>query len=350
MGGIYVNDRAAIVLDNYEIEILKTWRGRGAILCESDKGLLILKEYRGSQEKIIFQDALLTSIKRQGFNKVESILKSKDGEFIVYDQDRTPYILKTYFAGRECNVRDENECIQAVKTLARLHNASVMPNESGTSEVPVYKIDKEYEKHNKELRKVRKFLRGKSQKTNFEIYLLKYFDSYLNTALQVTDELYRYLEDIPPAESRVCYNVCHGDYQYHNILVINDGDVKADQDNMVIINFEKCLKDNPIRDLYLFMRKLLEKNNWSQDLGFALLKAYSSEREMFSNDYTELYYRFVYPEKFWKIVNFYYNSGKAWIPGRNLEKLERLLEQEQEKVKFLEKYKSLYRCFSFEAH
>jgi hypothetical protein len=34
-------------------------------------------------------------------------------------------------------------------------------------------------------------------------------------------------------------------------------------------------------------------------------------------------------------VNFYYNSGKAWIPGRNQEKLDRLISQEKEKQSFL---------------
>ena len=43
----------------------------------------------------------------------------------------------------------------------------------------------------------------------------------------------------------------------------------------------------------------------------------------------------VYPEKLWKIVNFYYNSGKAWIPEKNQEKLDRLLEQEAARKKFL---------------
>jgi len=52
-------------------------------------------------------------------------------------------------------------------------------------------------------------------------------------------------------------------------------------------------------------------------------------------DYMQLYYRFAYLEKFLKFVNFYYNSGKAWIPGRNMEKLERLLAQEREKHDFL---------------
>ena len=53
-------------------------------------------------------------------------------------------------------------------------------------------------------------------------------------------------------------------------------------------------------------------------------------------DYRQLYYRLAYPEKFWKIVNFYYNTGKAWIPGRNMEKIEKLFAQEREKQLFLE--------------
>ena len=49
----------------------------------------------------------------------------------------------------------------------------------------------------------------------------------------------------------------------------------------------------------------------------------------------DLVYRLSYPEKLWKIVNFYYNSGKAWIPEKNQEKLDRLLEQEAARKKFL---------------
>lgn len=343
MGGIHVNDRAVSVLENYEIDVLRTWKGRGAILCESDKGLLILKEYAGPKDKIMFQDALLTVIKEQGFQMVESILKSKEGELIVYDQDKIPYILKTYFEGRECNIRDTRECIQAVKTLAHLHNASDMPVFEGSYDDVGFCINKEYEKHNKELRKVRKFLRDKSQKSNFEIFLLKHYDYFFDLALQVTEEARFYLQETPQAAKVKSRIVCHGDYQYHNILSLNEK-----SSDFAIINFEKCVRDNPVRDLYLFMRKLLEKSGWSAELGNALLDAYNSERRMTREDYMLLYYRLIYPEKFWKIVNFYYNSGKAWIPGRNLEKLEKLLLQEPDKVSFLENYKNTYGSFSFE--
>ncbi len=322
-----MNDRTVGLFDNYEIEVNRTWKGRGAILCETDKGLFILKEYHGPVNKILFQDKLLNHIKESGFPRVESLLKTKEGESVVYDQDRIPYIVKSYFEGRECNNRELEECKQAVRVLAQLHNCSVMCDMDDFEAQPVFQIDREYEKHNKELKKVRRFLREKSQKTAFEIYLVEHYDYFFDKALQVTGEMRYYMKDdiMDMAEFPI---VCHGDYQYHNIIQAADG--------MALINFEKCIRDNPVRDLYLFMRKMLEKNNWSQTLGDTLLNAYDAERSLSETDYMQLYYRFAYPEKFWKIVNFYYNSGKAWIPGRNMEKLEKLLLQEQEKQDFLE--------------
>lgn len=340
-----MNDRAVSVLENYEIEVLRTWKGRGAILCESDKGLLILKEYSGPKDKISFQDALLERIREQGVRSVESVLKTKEGELIVYDQDRIPYILKTYFDGRECNVRDTGECVRAVKTLAGLHKASQVEVSTfpGMEYVTEFRMDREYEKHNRELRKVRKYLKEKSQKTNFEIFLLKHYDYFFETALQTAEEVCLFMGEEDRKEQPTCI-ICHGDYQYHNILVENG------KECMAVINFEKCVRDNPVRDLYLFMRKLLEKNGWPKELGTLLLDAYNQERTMQPEDYGHLYYRLMYPEKFWKIVNFYYNSGKAWIPGRNMEKLEKLLAQEQDKIEFLENYKSTYGRFSFLSH
>ncbi len=320
-----MNDRAVGLFDQYEIEMNRTWKGRGAILCESDRGLLIMKEYAGPVEKVKFQDYLLNHINESGAVRVETILKTKEEELIVYDQDRVAYIVKTYCDGRECSHRDTQECGQAVRTLANLHKSSDLSGCEMLQGQPVFRIEKEYEKHNRELKKVRKFLREKSQKTDFEIYLMRHYDYFLDTALQITEELryYAYEED-----SYGFPIVCHGDYQYHNIIQTEAGSM--------LVNFEKCVRDYPVRDLYLFLRKLLEKNNWSQTLGDMLLESYNREKPLTDRDYRQLYYRFAYPEKFWKIVNFYYNTGKAWIPDRNMEKIEKLFAQEREKQLFLE--------------
>lgn len=322
-----MNDRSVGLLDNYDIEVLRTWKGRGAILCETKQGIFILKEYAGHRERAVFQDMLLSLVKDRGFKNVESILKNKEQELLTQDQDGSYYILKTYFEGRECNVRDMEECQAAVKTLAGLHNVSYVEEPLPETCMPHF-AHVEFEKHNKELRRVRKYLKDRGQKTDFEIFLMKNYDYFFNLALQITEELRFFRRD----EEK--YFICHGDYQYHNILVCND--------EMNLINFEKCVTDSPVRDLYLFLRKLLEKGGWAESIGFDLINAYNQVRPMEKEEYLQLYYRLAYPEKFWKIVNFYYNSGKAWIPGKNLEKLKKVTEQEQDKQEFLKKFKDRY--------
>lgn len=323
-----MNDRAVGLLEQYEIEVLRTRKGRGAIICDTDQGCLIFKEYTGNEDRIGIQNRVLTHIREKGLVSAETILPTTEGALFVKDNDGVKYILKTYQEGRECNIHDKNECMEAVKLLAGLHESTKLPEEE-VCQLPVFSQQKEYEKHNKELKKVRRYLQQKSQKTRFEITLLNSFDLFLQQALQLTDEWMQYQEmkdkESGEGESKI---FCHGDYQYHNILRCEKG--------WFLINFEKCLIDDPIRDLYLLLRKLLEKSSWSVAMGRELLEAYERERAISAFSRIDLYYRLAYPEKFWKIVNFYYNSGKAWIPERNGEKLEKVIIQEREKQQFLE--------------
>lgn len=330
MGVMTVNDRIVSLLENYNLDVLRTWKGRGALLCETDQGILILKEYGGHKDKCKFQDAVLHMIRSRGFLNIETIVKNREGELVTSDGDGALYVLKTYFEGRECNVRDKDECALAMETLAKLHKAGAA-DESLPFAGKTYSVKEEFEKHNKELRRVRKFLREKSQKTDFEIYLMQCFEYFFRLAVQTAEEYLSYSGSIKEGLSSV---ICHGDYQYHNLLLTGD--------TLNIINFEKCIPDSPVRDIYLFMRKLLEKSDWSVSVGFDLLSAYEKENKLEKEDYIQLYYRLVYPEKFWKIANFYYNSGKAWIPGKNLEKLVRVYEQEKEKIIFLRNFQKKY--------
>ena len=48
-----------------------------------------------------------------------------------------------------------------------------------------------------------------------------------------------------------------------------------------------------------------------------------------------LYYLFLYPEKYWKQINYYFNANKAWIPARNLDKIRTIREQEPARQAFL---------------
>lgn len=318
-----MNDRAVSILEQYDFSVERTWKGRGAILFESNNNVYILKEYKGASERLSFIADRLTKIKENGFTEIEEILPNKEGSYFCTDYDRTTYIVKRYFSAKECNIREMAECKKALCTLANLHNAMtgiLVQEPVALDSLPLlYEI----EKRNVELGRVRRYLKTKGQKSEFERFLFKHYEYFYEKAVETAELLKRentehWRRQIEDAQ---CY--CHGDYQYHNILIDNAG--------CHIINFEKMVIDNPVKDLYLFTRKLLEKNNWDLVLGRELLHTYNEVRNLREEDLLQLKYRFLYPEKFWKIVNFYFNSSKAWISCKNTEKLETILQQEENK-------------------
>lgn len=327
-----MNDRSVSVLENYDLEVLRTQKSRNAILCETDKGWVILKEYKGPLFLLEQLEQVLFATAENGFERIEQLIRTKDGALFCKDQEQNNCIVKTWPGGRECSLKDGQECRMAVTMLARLHLAMQIPQLVNERQLHAVTLQEEYEKRNRELKRVRKFLREKGQKTTFEIFLQQNYDLFFEEALRVTEAVREYGSVLDARAVEKDGLFCHGDFQHHNLLW--SGGIN-------IVNFEKSALDYQMKDLYLFLRKLLEKTNWSVPLARGLLDVYGKEKKLTASDTLQLYYRFAYPEKFWKIVNFYYNSGKAWIPGRNMEKLEKLISQNNVKKAFLDQTFSL---------
>lgn len=319
-----MNDRAVAVLENYDMEVLRTWKGRSSILMETTEGLRVLKEYNGPLEKLQVQKEILKAIAENGYPNVEQIFLTKEGEYTCSDYDGT-YVLKSIWSGRECNIKEEMDCRQMLENMAKLHKSMYLPEVIKQNEIKPQSAFTELEKHTKELRKVRKFLTKRSQKNTFELALLKNYDFFYEKACKVWEEGKLFFAG---AQNMWFGYLCHGDMQHHNALL--------NENQVYFLNFEKYCQENPTKDLVLFLRKIMEKNNWSLQIGQQVLEWYQKERPLAKEEWMGMYYRLAYPEKFWKIVNFYYNSGKSWIPERNGEKLDKLLTQESQKEIFLE--------------
>ena len=78
LGGIMVDDKRIGVLENYDLEVLRTYKGRGALICETDQGLKILREYTGRESRVDFQDRLLSRIRLAGITEVDSYVRNKE--------------------------------------------------------------------------------------------------------------------------------------------------------------------------------------------------------------------------------------------------------------------------------
>ena len=120
--------------------------------------------------------------------------------------------------------------------------------------------------------------------------------------------------------------LCHGDFTYHNIYV--------DDSEYLIAGFSQMKIDIPSADLYMFMRKMMEKYDYDIKLGYLMITEYDSVRTLSGEELSLLGIMFSYPEKFWKILNFYFNGNKAWSSKKNYDKLKAVVARNRLRQEF----------------
>lgn len=318
------------VLDQYDINVTQFYRGRGAFYCHTERGLRILKEYWGSSERLLMEYKLKERLQNAGFLMVDQLVKNKEGEFIVQDRYRTPFIMKEYFEGRECNIREESDIYEGTKNLARLHKTL---RQIETKDLETYEGVAPFlmfQKRNRELKKVKAYMQKKARKNDFEVAYIACYKMFFEEASNAWKELSR----LNYGRTREKSEICHGAYHQHNILFTNNG--------IATVNFEKFGRNNQLLDLYLFLRKIMEKNQYRFSYLRLALEAYDQEIKLEKDNYMFLYFMFLYPEKFWKISNQYLNDKKCWISPKMLEKLSYIIQQNEERKQFLAEYKKTF--------
>ena len=90
-------------------------------------------------------------------------------------------------------------------------------------------------------------------------------------------------------------HMVHGDYNYHNLLVCQEG--------MAVTGFEHAHRDVQMEDLYYFLRKCMEKHHYDERLGYRMMRAYDSVNNLGKKERDYLAIRLAYPE----------NSGRSPI-------------------------------------
>lgn len=320
------------VLEQYDMEVKGTRKIRGAFFCDTSEGAMILKETRVSEKRAAVMYIVLSRLEAVGDLKVDTPVFSRDGSLVVSSREGRRYMLKKWFAGRECDIKRESEIVGAAETLAGLHRElcwSVPPGSEGITLPAAERTPlEEMVRHNREMKKVRSFIRGRVAKNEFEYLYLESFEKMYAIAERVTrcmegsecSELFR--------KSVKEKRMVHGDYNYHNLIMLPQG--------TAVTNFERARVDVQVIDLCYFLRKVMEKCHWKQNLGREILGAYEEGRHMNQLEKEYIALCLAYPEKFWKTASSYARSNKAWLPEKSVEKLQTAIRQTEEKEAFLE--------------
>lgn len=324
-----MNEKYTEVLSQYDLHVTAVRRGRGSWICETSEGLKLLKEYKGTVKRIEFEDQVLEQVQKSDRLSVDRYIKSREEELVTSAGDGTRFIVKDWYAEKECDLKNWQEIMTAVTEIAKLHKVLrhiEFKEEWNMGSILAQTPHLDMERHSKELRRARNFIRGKRHKTDFELCVIGSFSLFYTQAEEAREGLEKLCktEEIP-------LFLCHGDLDQHHILMKSPG--------TAIIEYNKMHLGIQMTDLYRFMRKVMEKHDWNMQLGLTMLESYDQLIPMTDIERACLYYLFLYPEKYWKQINFYFNANKAWIPDRNIEKLRSLEAQQESRNRFLSRIK-----------
>ena len=294
-------DYGLSVLEQYGLNALSSGRVRGALLCRTEKGPVILREFHGSEKKLSMQQQLLEKLKKQNCF-VDAYLRNQEGVLVSRDKDAIPYTAQIWFEGRECDTKSETDILKSIRTLAQIHKIMQLPVEM---DYVGRDLQDEYSRHNQEMKKIRRFIRKKGASNQFEKDYLKSVEWFLQKGEEATDML---------------------ETTDYNVLILGK--------NTAVTNFSHWSFDVQMADLYRFMRKILEKYCWDLHIARKMLSAYNSVRPISESEWQNLRVRFCYPEKYWKLANHYYTHNKAVVSGKNVEKLRTLIHQKKQWEEF----------------
>ena len=89
-----MNDRNTEVLEQYDLEAVSLRRGRGAWVCETDQGIKLLREYKGTMKRLEFEEEVLGLLKESGGLRVDQYVRNREGGLLSAAGGRQPLYFK----------------------------------------------------------------------------------------------------------------------------------------------------------------------------------------------------------------------------------------------------------------
>ncbi len=326
MGDGNVDDRRMEVLMQYDLTIKSCSNSRGALMLETDNGLKLLRPCTSGEQRLEFEDLLKQYIRNQGGLCVDTVCRTKEGKLFAENSYGDRFCIRDWYYGEECSLKEVRHCLVAVDTLNCFQElVRDFPIGEGLQMYERLPLAEQFSKRIRELKKVRSYIREKKQKNEFEVYYLKLCDGYYEQALAAEEYI---MSQCSAAKEKL---PVHGNFSYHSLLA----ETYRESELFVLTAFDKAGFGQQISDFYYLLRKTMEKNEWDKELGERMILRYLDAKENPEEECRILKAQLMFPEKFWKIANYYFNNRKSWVPQKNIKKMFSNHDREPRKAEFI---------------
>lgn len=320
------------VSDNYDIEIKSFNTFKDAFLIVSNNEKLVLKKSILSDERLLFIHAAKEHLNRNNFVNIDKYLCTADGSpFITIENSN--YVLTKHLEGVECNFDNKNDIINISRLLASFHKASkgfVAPGNtiirSDLGKIPLF-----FGKRLDEIKKLKKV--AKKGKTKFDYLFLENYDYFCNIGEEALNLINNSKYDKLVDKTREEGIFCHHDFTHHNIIHTDK--------KYYIINFDFCCYEVKVYDIANFLRRKMRKCDWDINEAKLILNEYRQVEEISPDELAVLKIILQFPQKFWRVINKYYNSKRSWSEKSFVIRLQEVIDEIPYHKEFIERFDML---------
>lgn len=328
-----MSDLQKEISQEYEITVKNIIPFKDFFIIESSEGKRVLRKLNFSKERILFIHGAKEHLFRNNFYNIDRFICNKKGLPYLHI-DGSNYVITDVIQGRECDLDKREDVIKSSIALAQMHISSrgYIPPEQSLIKDDLGKLPAQFIKRLEEIKRVKKA--AQKEKGNLDYLILQYIDYFYDLGEDAINSIKKSKYDELVEITRKEKLFCHHDYTHSNIII---GDNKTS-----IINFSLCSFELKIYDLANLLRRKMRKCNWDINEAKVIVDAYRTVEPISEEEFLVMKIMLQFPQKFWRVINKYYNSRRCWRDRTFERKFKEVIDEIKYHKKFIEKYDSLY--------
>ncbi len=317
----------------YGLTVSSIFPYKDTFIIATPRGRKVIRRIPFSYERLKFVHGAKEHLAANGFPFTDSYVLTNSGD-PGFCHNNSLYALTDLIDGRESSFDSDLDLMKASAALAAMHKASAgyaapegskVQNELGR--LPGY-----FSKRLDDIKKMRK--QAKKGKGRFDQLFLQYADRFITAGEKASEELAAsaYVELAARTWDRKSF--CHHDYTHHNII-LNGGRV-------TIINFDYCCYELRVYDVANLIRRKMRKCDWDISKTGLIIQSYCDVEPLSREELEVMKIILQFPQKFWRVVNRYYNSRRSWSEKSYVNRLQEVIDEMGPFESFIKVFEETY--------
>ena len=309
-----------ILREGYGLRFYSGTRTRTGLVCKTDKGLRELKKARERLNSIRYAHDVKECLYGNGFTVISRFYNTMDGQ-PCFVKEGTVYVLEELLPTAALEEDGKEAFVRGAETLGKMHSCA-KGLDSKFVQWDKERLPAQFAKRRAELAKIKRRIQKQGGYDAIDLLVLDNYDTYMEQTLQAEALLEQADYTALFEKAQKAGTFCHHSFKGENLRVAEGG-------RLYVGGFEGCSSDMPLLDLAAYLKRYMKKTDGDRDGVLEMLASYQKNNPLDEREVILLQALVIYPEKFLRLINEYYNKRRACVSPAMQERLALAAEEER---------------------